>query len=197
MAEEKESSVLFSLKELMSLEEDRIAKEEADAKAREDAARRAREDAERAAREAEELRLREEEERRRQEEARRREEEARVEALKQAEIERARAEQEQKARMEALSAQQEHERRLAELNRDKGKKKLKIAATMNGRLPSASALVRTLSGWFVRKVRNFMAAELSRSRRRPKYPKGGVIAVFADVTRASAVRPEPGSRMTS
>ena len=47
MAEQKESSVLFSLKELMNLEENRIKEEEQekDRRARADAERKAREDA--------------------------------------------------------------------------------------------------------------------------------------------------------
>ena len=82
MAEQKESSVLFSLKELMNLEENRIKEEEAEkaARARAEAERKAREDAERRA--AEERRLREEEEARRGEEQRKREELARVEAIR-------------------------------------------------------------------------------------------------------------------
>lgn len=127
MAEEKESSVLFSLNELMNLEEERIEKEEANRAAAEQAEQHAREAAERAARDAEEQRLREEEERRRQEELRRREEEARVAAIKQGEIEKQRTEAEHRAKMEALSAQQAHEQQLASLQRDKGKKRLQIA----------------------------------------------------------------------
>ena len=92
MAEQKESSVLFSLKELMNLEENRIKEEEAekDRRARHEAETRA--SAERAARDAEERRLREEEERRRSEEQRQREEAARLEAIRHGEIEKARAE---------------------------------------------------------------------------------------------------------
>jgi colicin import membrane protein len=92
MSEQKESSVLFSLKELMSLEEDRIKSEEAEKAASAAAAEKARQDAERAAREAEEARIRAEEERRRMEELRSREEAARLEAIRQAEVETARVE---------------------------------------------------------------------------------------------------------
>ena len=62
MSEQKESSVLFSLKELMNLEEDRIRSEEADRAAQAAAAEQARLEAERTAREAEEARIRAEEE---------------------------------------------------------------------------------------------------------------------------------------
>ena len=101
MSEQKESSVLFSLKELMNLEEDRIKTEEADRAAQAAAAERARQDAERQAREAEQARIRAEEERRRAEEQRSREEAARLEAIRVAEIEKARVEAEQRARLEA------------------------------------------------------------------------------------------------
>ena len=74
MSEQKESSVLFSLKELMSLEEDRI-KQEDDAKAAAIAAEaQAKADAERRAREEEEARIQAEENRRLNEERRAREE---------------------------------------------------------------------------------------------------------------------------
>jgi colicin import membrane protein len=125
MSEQKESSVLFSLKELMSLEEDRIRSEEAEKAAASAAAEKARLEAERAAREAEEARIRAEDERRRMEEARSREEAARLEAIRQAEIEKARVDAEQRARLEAMAAQQQHEHKLAQLTHDESKKKLR------------------------------------------------------------------------
>lgn len=125
MSEQKESSVLFSLKELMSLEEDRIRTEEADRAAQTRAQEEARRAAEQAAREAEEARIRAEEERRRSEEQRSREEGARLEAIRQAEVERARLEAEQAARMQAMAAQQQHERQLASIKTDDQKKKLR------------------------------------------------------------------------
>lgn len=126
MAEQKESSVLFSLKELMSLEEDRIKQEEAERAAQARAEFEAKAAAERAAREAEEARLRAEEEARRFEEQRRREEEARVAAIQHAEVEKARMDAEHRARMEAMAAQQAHEAQLATLHQDKGKKRLQL-----------------------------------------------------------------------
>ncbi|APR77650.1 Hypothetical protein A7982_02997 [Minicystis rosea] len=125
MSEQKESSVLFSLKELMNLEEDRIKNEEAEKAATVAAAEKARQDAERAARDAEEARMRAEAERRRQDEARAREEAARLDAIRHAEVEKARLEAEQKARLEAMASQQAHEANLAKLQHDEGKKKLR------------------------------------------------------------------------
>jgi colicin import membrane protein len=126
MADQKESSVLFSLKELMNLEEDRIREEEAEKARRARVELEARETRERSARESEERRLREEEERRRAEELRKREEQTRLEAIRQGEVEKARAEAEHKARAEAMAAQRAHEAQLATINQDEHKKRLQI-----------------------------------------------------------------------
>jgi colicin import membrane protein len=125
MSEQKESSVLFSLKELMNLEEDRIKQEEDTRAAQAAAAERARLEAERQARDAEEARIRAEEERRRQEDQRSREEAARHEAIRQGEVERARVDAEQRARLEAMQQQQKHEAQLASIKQDVSKKKLR------------------------------------------------------------------------
>jgi colicin import membrane protein len=126
MADQKESSVLFSLKELMNLEEDRIREEEAEKARRARAELDAREAKDRAARDAEERRLREEEERRRGEDLRKREEQTRLEAIRQGEVEKARAEAEHRARMDAMAAQQAHEAKLATINQDEHKKRLQM-----------------------------------------------------------------------
>src|SRR6185369_16742017 len=60
MFEQRENSVLFSLKELRRIEDDRIRQEEADVQARVEAERHAREEAERRAREEVERRARDE-----------------------------------------------------------------------------------------------------------------------------------------
>ncbi len=128
MAEQKESSVLFSLKELMNLEEDRIRQEEEDKHKKLRAEEDARLDAERRTREAEEARLRGEEERRRQEEYRARQEAAALEAQRQAAIESARVQAENIARMEAMRHQQEHERQLTHIKESSGKKQFAAIA---------------------------------------------------------------------
>ena len=125
MSEKQESSVLFSLKELMNLEEDRIKQEDADRQAQADAQRRAQEETDRRRRQEEEARLAAEEERRRQEEQRHREENARLDAIRHAEIEKKRIEAERAAQLEAMSKQQEHARQLAMIQQDQGKKKLR------------------------------------------------------------------------
>jgi len=125
MSKQKKSSVLFSLKELMNLEEDRIKTEEDARTAKAAAEEAARREAEERARREEEARIRAEDERRRVEEARSREEAVRLDAIQKAEVEKARLEAEQRARMEALTAQQAHERSLVQLKEDKGKKSLR------------------------------------------------------------------------
>ncbi|MDB4946666.1 MAG: hypothetical protein JWP97_6200 [Labilithrix sp.] len=134
MAEQKESSVLFSLKELMSLEEDRIKQEDDDKKRKEAAELQARQDAERRAREAEEARVAAETERRRQEEQRTREEQARLDAIRQGEVEKARHDAENQARLRAMAQQQDHERQLAAVSQDKKKKQLTFIALGIGAL---------------------------------------------------------------
>lgn len=128
MAEQKESSVLFSLKELMNLEEDRIRQEEDDKQKKADAEMQARLESERRTREAEEGRIRDEENRKRAEEQRSREESARLEAMRQAEVERARVEAENAARIQAMQSQQEHERQLTVIKESHGKKKITYIA---------------------------------------------------------------------
>lgn len=132
MAEQKDSSVLFSLKELMNLEEDRIRQEEDARRRAADEAVRAQQDAERKAREAEEARLNAMEERRRQEDLRSREEQAKLEAIRQAEIERARLDAENQARIEAMRQQQQHQLQLAAVTEDKKKKTLTMIAVGAG-----------------------------------------------------------------
>ncbi|GAC1520932.1 MAG: hypothetical protein NVS3B10_22050 [Polyangiales bacterium] len=121
MAEQKESSVLFSLKELMSLEENRIKEEDEAKKRRAEDELRAREDSERRAREEEELRLRSEEERRRQDELRRKMEEAQVEAAKAAEIEKRKLEEQHRLAMVAQAQQQAHEKEIHVIQSQKRK----------------------------------------------------------------------------
>lgn len=130
----KETSGLSSLKELMSIEEDRIKQEEEDKRRRADAELAARTEAERRAREEEQARLVAEEERRRSDEQRKKEEAARLEAIRHAEIEKARIEAEQKGRLETLSRQQEHERSLQSMQHDQHKKKLQrmVGASIGG-----------------------------------------------------------------
>jgi colicin import membrane protein len=116
MAEQKESSVLFSLKELMHIEENRIKEEQDSKRKAAEQELQAKAEAERLAREQEAARLAEEEERRRADEQRRRMEEAQVEAAKAAEIEKRRLEDQHRLEMQALAAKQAHEKEVAEIH---------------------------------------------------------------------------------
>ncbi|NUO54351.1 MAG: hypothetical protein HOV80_36360 [Polyangiaceae bacterium] len=124
---EKQSSVLFSLRELMNLEEERIETE----KQREEEARaadkRAKMEAELRLRAAEEARIRAEEERRQNDAAREREEAARLEAIQRAAIERTRLETEERARLAQMELAHKHERELMALQSDKQKTGLRRA----------------------------------------------------------------------
>jgi colicin import membrane protein len=134
MSEQKESSVLFSLKELMNLEEDRIKQEETVRQRQEQAEVQAKLDADRRAREEEQARLQADEDRRRSEEQRTREEAARVAAIHQAEIEKARLAAESASRIEQLRHVQEHEIQIKALSQDKHKKRLTLIAGSAGAL---------------------------------------------------------------
>ncbi len=120
----QESSVLFSLNELMNMEQERIQKESDAKRAAEEAAMQARAAEEQRAREEEERRLREAAEQQRVNDARSREEAARLEAIRHGELEKARLDAENRARIEQLSRLQDHERQLHSLSQDKQKKKL-------------------------------------------------------------------------
>lgn len=124
MGQQQDSSVLFSLKELMHLEEDRVKDEEQRVRARLEAEEQARREAEAKRRAEEQARMAAEDARRREHEQRAREEAARLEAIRVAELEKARLEAENAARLQALRAQQEHEQKVAELGRDSSKRKL-------------------------------------------------------------------------
>jgi colicin import membrane protein len=145
MSEEQESSVLFSLKELMTIEEDRIRTEEEERQRQAEAEEHARQERERLEREHELARMASEEQRRREDEARSREEAVRLDAIQRGELEKARADAEQRARMEAMTAQQAHERQLATLKHDKSKKQLRNLLIGGGLVV---VLGGSLAGWF-------------------------------------------------
>lgn len=115
MGENRDTSAMFSLKELMTIEEQRIQEEEAARQRARAAAAEARAQAARKQREEEGARAQLEEERRRAEISRRREEEARLSAMRAAEIEKARIEAESRGRIEVMARQAEQERALVAL----------------------------------------------------------------------------------
>ena len=122
---QQETSALFSLKELMVLEEDRIRQEHEQRRKQAEDAERARQKAEANARERELARRRFEEQRRLEGETRKREEEARLEAIRAGEIERARVEAMQRVRSDELAAARAHAERLAALAGGEQKKRLR------------------------------------------------------------------------
>ncbi len=127
---DRESSVLFSLNELMALERQRV-EEESTAHAAALAAEAERERAaEHSRKEREAERMRAAEEARRAEEFGARAEAARIEALRQAERDRVLIEVNQKARLAELAAVHDHERKLSILRRDRSAKRLQWAAAL-------------------------------------------------------------------
>jgi colicin import membrane protein len=137
MAEMRESSVLFSLNQLMNLEQQRIREEEEAARKRAEAESIVRMEIERRKREEQQARLHAEENRRRAEEAQRREMEARLEAIRVAELEKVRIDAEQKVRIALLEQANEHERKLAALTQDEQKRRLKRILIYGGAFMAA------------------------------------------------------------
>jgi len=128
MNQAKESSVLFSLRELMELEEERLEEEKATrirAAEREAAVALA---ADRRAREDEEARRRAEEVAARAEAARAREEAAHLVAIREAEMDRARRDATAAMQLETMRAAQAHERALVAIARDSQRQRRRITA---------------------------------------------------------------------
>jgi colicin import membrane protein len=109
MGRSNESSLLFSLRELETLEHERLAAEKAEQDGQREASRRARQEEELRARDAEGRRLIAEEQRRVDAERARRDEASRLEASHHAVVERARAEVQARARVEVLRLEEAHE----------------------------------------------------------------------------------------
>ena len=121
---QKESSVLFSLHELMDLERERIEAERAERERTIQAVAEATAAEERRKIEAEYARARAVEDVKRNELERERAESARLEAMKLAEIHRAKADADHWAKLEAARQEHEHVLRLQALRSDKGKRRL-------------------------------------------------------------------------
>jgi colicin import membrane protein len=121
---QNESSVLFSLNELIDLEKDRIEGERMQRERQERAVADAAIAAERQRSEAEEARVRAAEEKQRLELERSRAEAAKLDAIKLAEVQRAKADADHWAKLETARQEHEHVQRLQALRSDKGKKRL-------------------------------------------------------------------------
>jgi colicin import membrane protein len=122
-----DSSVTFSLDQILEIEKQRIREEQEAVRLREAAELARREAAAIAARAAQEAAILAEEQRRAREAAQRAETEARFRAIQAAIVEAARVEAAQKGLLEQRSHEQEHERRLAEIAQDTSKRRLKRA----------------------------------------------------------------------
>lgn len=124
MSTAHDTSVLFSIKELMNDYETRVLEEQAEAARKAEAEEKAKQEAMRLAREEEARKAHEDRMRRIQIEAAQREEQARLEAIRLAALERARIEAEKKAQIELQRREQEHVLALEALRADEKKRKL-------------------------------------------------------------------------
>jgi colicin import membrane protein len=113
VAHVRDDFMVFSLKGLLDLEKQRADRESNERRRQEEIAEALEQERARIIREAEERRRHAMVEAARLEEQRRREQDARLEALKQAAVERARIEAEGRARLELIEKQQAHERKMA------------------------------------------------------------------------------------
>jgi colicin import membrane protein len=149
MAEHRETSLIFSLEGLMQRERERILEEEAQHRERLRAAHERQIDTERKAREAEERRRMDQERRFRDEKQRAREEAARLEALRQAELERSRVDAEARAQLEVLAKQHEHERRIEAIRSDVKLRRNRVLALVSSLL-AATLACGAAALWFAR-----------------------------------------------
>lgn len=124
-APDDESSVLFSLTELMDLESVRVAEEEEAQQRARKRAQREREEQELLGRQQEQARLLALEREHRDLELRRKEEEARLAAISEAEKAKALHLAENEARLRLIAQTHEHEERLAAIREDQAKKRLR------------------------------------------------------------------------
>lgn len=147
MSTTHDTSVLFSINQLMNDYETRVLEEQAEEARKAEAEERARQEAARLAKEEEARKAHEETMRRIREESAKREEEARLEAIRLAAVERARIEAEKQAHIEMQKREQEHALALAALKEDEKKKKLERSIRM-GAVAGVLAIAGALGLYF-------------------------------------------------
>jgi colicin import membrane protein len=147
MSTTHDTSVLFSINQLMNDYETRVLEEQAEAARKAEAEERARQEALRLAKEEEARKAHEETMRRIREEAAQREEAARLEAIRLAAIERARIEAERHAQIELQKREQEHALALEALREDEKKKKLERSIRL-GAVAGVLAIAGVLGLYF-------------------------------------------------
>jgi hypothetical protein len=193
MVEAKESSVLFSLQELMSLEEARRQGEMRSVALRAEQVALAAAAEERRRREADEARSREEEAKSRAEAQKSREQAAHLLAIREAEVERARREADSIARIEELRLRQEHERQLAAIHLD-GRRRHAWRAVLVANV----VVVGALSLGAIHEVRHARDAEaaLGRERQDARGQRGEIDRLRGEMTlrdQQAHDRPVPSS----
>ena len=146
-----ESSVSFSLDQILEIEKERIHEEQEARRLREAAEYAQREAAAIAARAAQQAAIQAEEQRRAREASQRAESEARVRAIQVATVEAARVEAAQRALLEQRRFEQDHECKLAEIAQDTSKRRLKRALIAG--LVSAGVLLGGGAGLYFGKLK--------------------------------------------
>lgn len=157
---QRDSSLLFSLKELEGLEHERVARERREKAERDEAAHRARGEAESKAREAEARRIEDEQARLLAAAHARAEEAARLAALQRGIVERARAETEARAQADLARSRDAHELALAEARARTASRRdrLLLAASV-----AALAVVTVLAGVLAARLRDVTRLEAERA----------------------------------
>lgn len=159
MSTTHDTSVLFSINQLMNDYETRVLEEQAEAARKAEAEERAQQEALRLAKEEEARRAHEENMRRIREEAAQREEAARLEAIRLAAVERARIEAERHAQIEMMAQAQAHELALHALREDEKKKQLKRNIWMG--TVGGVAILATIVGLYFGKLKPDHEAQLA------------------------------------
>jgi colicin import membrane protein len=159
MSTTHDTSVLFSINQLVNDYETRLLEEQAEAARKAEAEEKARLDAERQAKEEEARKAHEANMRKIAEEGAKREEAARLEAIRLATIERARIEAEKQAQIEMQAKAREHELALEALKADEKKKKLERSIRLGA--AAGVVLVSAMLGLYFGKIKPEHEASLA------------------------------------
>lgn len=151
MSTTNDTSVLFSINQLVNDYETRLLEEQAEAARKAEAEEKARLEAARLAKEEAARKAHEENMRKIAEESAKREEAARLEAIRLAAVERARIEAERQAQIEMHAKLREHELALEALREDEKKKKLERSIRLG--VASGAIFIASVLGLYFGKIR--------------------------------------------
>jgi membrane protein involved in colicin uptake len=147
----QDSSAIFSLHELLELEEKRLADEASERQRRQDDRRRAEEDRIRRQREAEQAEILRAQQQAEEKARRQREEDARLAAMREAILADQKAEKARQAQAQEEAQRLDHERRLAQINADSAARRMRRA--LIGVSLGAAALIAGSFGLYFGKIK--------------------------------------------